>query len=72
MEEGIQFSVKFGTHLCSRDAFATVELCKSFGDVVAQLSPVLYGLPIGGKLASDQYIPWFETGLSAKGFPAPP
>jgi hypothetical protein len=35
--EGIKFSVKFGEHLFSRDAFATVELCKSFGDFVAQL-----------------------------------
>jgi hypothetical protein len=35
--EGIKFSVKFGEHLFSRDAFATVELCQSFGDFVAQL-----------------------------------
>ena len=35
--EGIKFSVEFGEHLFSRDAFATVELCQSFGDFVAQL-----------------------------------
>ena len=43
--EGIKFSVKFGEHLFARDAFATVELCKSFGDVVAQLlAPYLIAL----------------------------
>jgi hypothetical protein len=35
--EGVKFSVKFGEHLFARDAFATVELCKSFGNFVAQL-----------------------------------
>src|SRR5262249_14405972 len=35
--EGIKFSVEFGEHLVSRDAFATVELLKPFGDFVTQL-----------------------------------
>jgi hypothetical protein len=43
--EGIKFSVKFSEHLFARDAFATVELCKSFGDFVVQLlAPYLIAL----------------------------
>jgi hypothetical protein len=35
--EGIKFSVKFGEHLFSREAFAAVELCKPFGNFETQL-----------------------------------
>ena len=35
--EGIEFSVEFGEHLFPRDAFTTVEMCKSFSDFVPQL-----------------------------------